>query len=75
MSPRRDIDQLGLPEGYTLEQSPGTAHLRVMCPDGTPLRMPSGIPVVVSLTPSDWRTRKTEASRIKRALRKQEAGL
>lgn len=75
MASWHEVKRLGLPEGYTLQQQGGSSHLRVLCPDGTPLRMPNGIPVTVSLTPSDYRTRKNELARIRRALEKQEAGL
>jgi len=62
----RDIERLVLPDGFTLVTT-GTTHLMVVGPDGEPLRMPNGVPVVVANTPSDRRTRRNENSRIRRA--------
>lgn len=71
----KDVDLLGLPEGYTLRLAGRSNHFAVICPDGMPLRMPGGIPVRVALTPGDRRTRRLEATRIRRALEVQEADL
>ncbi len=56
-----------LPHGYRLVQN-GGSHLQVVAPDGSLLRSPTGVPIAVSLSPSDHRTRKNEVARIRRAL-------
>jgi hypothetical protein len=62
-------EALCLPPGYEWKSDPSPNHVGIVCPDGSKLRMPNGIPVKCSMTPSDYRTRKTEWSRIKKALR------
>lgn len=67
---RKAVEHLGLPKGYRLE---GTRnHQRILCPDGQPLRMPSGIPVVISLSPGIPRTKRIEAARVRQAIRHRE---
>lgn len=64
---RKDIRDL-LPEGYGLRQV-ACGHLRVThVATGEPLRSETGLPITVALTPSDWRSAKNEAARIRRAL-------
>ncbi len=58
---------LNLPPGYRTRQAK-SGHLEVVRPDGKPLRARGGLPIKVSLTPSDWRTRRNEAARIRRAI-------
>ena len=65
----RGRKDLVLPKGFFLRQEPGTAHLAVLRPDGTPLRLPGGMPVKVACSPSDWRTAKNEQARIRKALK------
>ena len=60
--------RLELPSGLRLGAQPHNGHLPVLRADGTPLRTATGVPIKVSLTPSDWRTRKNELARIRRAL-------
>jgi hypothetical protein len=62
-------EALSLPPGYDWEGGSADGHVKIICPDGKVLRMPNGIPVVCSKTPSDYRTRKNEWSRIRTALR------
>lgn len=59
---------IDLPEGFRWDKRPSN-HVAILCPDGTPLRMRSGIPLTLSLTPSDRRTRKNELARVRQALR------
>ena len=40
--------------------------------DGEPLRMPDGIPVVISLSPGISRTKRVEKARVQKALRHKE---
>lgn len=68
ISTRKVIEHLGLPTGYRIEQQT-SSHYRIIRPDGTPLRSAAGIPITVACTPSDWRGRKNEIARIRRALR------
>lgn len=68
-------DVLSLPEGYDWVKGSADTHVKISCPDGSVLRMPSGIPVACSLTPSDHRTRKNEWARIKKALRARGEGV
>lgn len=63
----KTAELLKLPPGYTLRVRPSN-HLGVYKPDGTPLRTPSGLPVTTAASPSDWRSRKNETSRIRRAI-------
>lgn len=70
MSAMKDLRrELGLPDGYTLSaEGKKSCHLQVYRPDGKVLRSVEGLPIVVSLTPSDWRGRKNEKARIRKAL-------
>lgn len=68
MRRKRDLDSLDLPEGYTVRHRGKTQHLEIVKPDGEVLRMPSGIPVILSLTPGISRTRKIELARVRRAI-------
>lgn len=60
--------QLELPNGLRLAKPSRSGHVHVLDEAGEPLRMPSGIPIKVSVSPSDWRTQKNELARIRRAL-------
>lgn len=44
-------------------------HAVIYLPDGSILRTESGMIIKVAGTPGDWRTRRNEISRIRRALR------
>ena len=59
-----------LPEGLHLQvAAKGNPHHAVMVTaTGEKLRLPSGMPVHCSTSPSDHRTRKIELSRIRKAL-------
>jgi len=65
MFARRKLD---LPDGLRLGAQTSGGHVPVLREDGTALRSPSGLPIKVSLTPSDWRSEKNELARIRRAL-------
>ena len=60
--------KIHLPEGLRLGAPSRMGHLPVLWDDGTPLRMPGGMPVKVAMSPSDWRTVKNEQTRIKKAV-------
>jgi hypothetical protein len=63
---RRDV-MAALPEGYGLIPL-RSGHLGITRPDGERLRSATGLPLCVSLTPSDWRSSQNELARIRRAL-------
>lgn len=64
------VEHLDLPKGYRLE---GTRnHQRIICDDGEVLRMPSGIPVTISLSPGIARTKRVEKARVQQAIRHKE---
>jgi len=60
---------LGIPDDYQLEHLHASGHFRILTPDGKVLRTEYGVPITVCNSPSDVRTRKNEAARIRRALR------
>lgn len=60
--------RLELPAGLHLAKPSRSGHVHVLDEAGKPLRMPNGIPIKVSVSPSDWRTQKNELARIRRAL-------
>lgn len=57
-----------LPTGYHLDTHGRGGHLSVVCPDGTRLRGPDGVPVLVVNTPSDPYSIAKSIARIRRAL-------
>jgi hypothetical protein len=68
MGKNRKIEKLLAP-GCTLGEQGKSGHRYVLGPDGEKLRLPSGLPLMVSVSPSDYRTRKNELARQKKALR------
>lgn len=67
---RKAIEHLDLPKGYKLE---GTGqHQRIVCDDGEILRLPSGMPVTISLSPGISKTKRVEKARVQKALRHKE---
>ena len=68
----RDLDKLGLPPGFRLEKQSGNGHFYVLDPEGEKLRLPNGMPCQVSYSPSDYRSRRHEAARIRKALQARE---
>lgn len=62
-----ELRLLRLPKGYTLTPA-NNGHLKVLRPDGEPLRFQNGMQVRLSLTPSCPRVRLNEASKIRRAI-------
>jgi hypothetical protein len=59
-----------LPEGYSIVKDGRRDHLRVLRPDGEPLRDGRGLPVLVAGTSSCNSTGR-EVARIRRAIRAQ----
>lgn len=62
-----ELGRLRLPDGYTLTHA-NNGHLKVIRPDGQPLRFGNGMQVRVAATPGDPRTRDNEASKIRKAI-------
>lgn len=56
-----------LPAGFSLEPA-RSGHLRVLRPDGQPLRTDRGVPLMVSGSPSRATTTRNDIARIRRAI-------
>lgn len=57
-----------LPPGYTLRRRPRNGHWVIIRPDGEVLRQANGLPMHVCFSPSDYRTRKNEMAKVKKAI-------
>lgn len=64
---KKSMRRVALPAGTTLGPE-HKGHYAVLGPNGDLLRSRSGLPIKICSTPSDWRSRKNEMARIKRAL-------
>lgn len=65
---RRIRPDLKLPKGCSIGPILRNGHYSVLGPDDERLRRENGVPIQVSVTPSDRRTVKTELAKIRAAM-------